>query len=422
MTTRYYGWRVLFALCLVICVNMAFPIYGASVMNTVMAVDLQWDRKSLGLLVGVNMLTNGLASPLAAQVVNRYGARFSLAVGSFLMFCSTAAMATVVSNSWQGVIAFGFVGGLGSAFGAVVACQATVAAWFSRLRARALSILYSATGIGGFVAPALFGGVIAASGGRWRLGWWAFALFALAALATTLLFVRNSPAPGQQGASDELAAEASSGAAQIADPSGKPAIEWSTKAALRSPMCWLVFTCMASVMAGASFYIAHGQALLRDLGYSAGAASMSLAIMAGASLLGNAIIGAFGDRVGPRRLLAGAMMVYALGLLLLAQASGTYGLYVYAPIMGTGFGAAQVGSMALLSHFFGTRPFASLTGMGVLIQTGAASIVPILAGAYFDTHHTYALAIYVLIAINVGVGAVLLAARRPPRDRARSGI
>jgi MFS family permease len=421
VTSRYYGWRVLFALSFVICVNMAFPIYGASVMNTAMAVDMHWDRKSLGLLVAANMLTNGLAAPLAAVVVNRFGARLSLTVGSLLTLVSTAAMATLVSNSWQGVIAFGLIGGLGTAFGAIVACQATVAAWFSRRRARALSILYSATGIGGFVAPALFSGIITASGGRWQLGWWTFALFALAALVTTLLFVRNAPTEAQRNATDELRAEAPTGAAQAVSPSGTPAVEWSTKASLRSPICWLVFTCMASVMAGASFYIAHGQALLRDLGYSASAASLSIAIMAGASLLGNAIIGVFGDRVGPRPLLVGAMMVYALGLLLLAHASGSYGLYVYAPIMGIGFGAAQVGSMALLSHFFGTRPFASLSGMGVLIQTGAASVVPVLAGAYFDTHHRYTLPIYVLIALNVGVGAVLLVARRPPRNPAPAG-
>lgn len=419
VTTRYYyGWRVLFALCFVICVNMAFPIYGASVMNTAMTVDMHWDRKSLGLLVAADMLTNGLAAPLAAVVVNRFGARLSLAVGSFLMLCSTAAMATVVSNTWQGVIAFGLGAGLATAFGAVVPCQAAVAAWFSRRRARALSILYSATGVGGFVAPTLFSGVIAASGGRWQLGWWTFAAFALMALLTTLLFVRNSPAEARQAASDEVRAEVSANAAQTGGSAGTPAVEWSTKAALQSPMCWLILACMASVMAGASFYIAHGQALLRDRGYSAGAASMSVAIMAGASLLGNAIIGAFGDSVGPRRLLAGAMILYALGLLLLARASGAYGLYVYAPVMGIGFGAAQVASMALMSHFFGTKPFASLSGVGVLVQTGSSSIVPILAGAYFDVHHTYLVPIFVLIGLNVAIGSVLFAARRPPRAKA----
>ena len=421
MTTRYYGWKILYALCFVICVNMAFPIYGASVINTAMAVDLHWDRKSLGLLVGFNMLTNGLAAPLAAVMVNRFGARLSLTVGSALMFCSTAAMATVVSNSWQGVIAFSVIGGLGNAFGAIVPCQTAVAAWFSRRRARALSILYGATGVGGFIAPTLFSGIIAASGGRWQLAWWTFALFALAALAITLLFVKNTPAEARQSADDELPAGASIEAAQTVGPSGQGAIEWSTKSALQSPLCWLVFACMASLMAGASFYIAHGQALLRDLGYSAGAASASMAIMAGASLLGNAIIGAYGDTVGPRRLLGGAMVFYALGLLLLPYATGTFGLYIYAPVMGIGFGAAQVGSMALLSYFFGTKPFASLSGMGVLIQTGAASIVPILAGAYFDAHHTYTLAIYVLVALNVAVAAVLLAARRPPRAPTQPG-
>jgi MFS family permease len=417
VSTRYYGWRVLFALSFVICVNMAFPIYGASVLNTAMAVDMHWDRKSLGLLVAANMLTNGLAAPLAAVVVNRFGARLALVVGSVLMVLSTVAMATVVSNSWQGVIAFGLIGGLGTSFGAIVACQATVAAWFNRRRARALSILYSATGIGGFIAPTLFSGVIAASGGRWQLGWWTFALFAVAALATTLLFVRNSPAEANLGGNAEVLAEVSPEAAQAGEAAG-PAVEWTTKAALRSPMCWLVLACMASLMAGASFYISHGQALLLDLGYSAGAASLSVAIMAGASLLGNVVFGAFGDKVGPRQLLAGSLMFYALGLLLLPYASGAYGLYVYAPVMGIGFGAAQVGSMALLSHFFGTKPFASLSGVGVLIQTGSASIVPILAGAYFDARHTYSLPIYALIALNVFVGAVLFAARRPPRNPA----
>jgi MFS family permease len=415
VTTSYYGWRVLFALSFVICVNMAFPIYGASVMNTAMAVDMHWDRQSLGLLVAANMLTNGLAAPLAAVVVNRFGARLSLATGSLLMLVSTAAMATVVSNSWQGVIAFGVVGGLGTAFGAVVPCQTAVAAWFNRRRARALSILYSATGVGGFIAPTLFSGVIATSGGRWQLGWWVFAAFAFVALVTTLTFVRNSPSEAGQAASPEVLAELSASARQPGEASAEKAVEWSTKAALQSPICWLVLACMASVMAGASFYIAHGQALLRDLGYSAGAASMSMAIMAGASLAGNAIIGAFGDRVGPRRLLAGAMILYALGLLLLPYASGAYGLYLYAPVMGIGFGAAQVGSMALLSHFFGTKPFASLSGVGVLVQTGSASIVPILAGAYFDAHHTYTVPIYMLIGLNVGVGALLFAVRRLPK-------
>jgi MFS family permease len=421
VTTRYYGWRILGALCFLMCVNMAFPIYGASVLNTATALDLRWDRQSLGLLIGINMLTNGLTAPLVAVVVNRFGARFSLTIGSFLMICSTAAMATVVSNSWQGVIAFGLVGGIAGAFGSVVPCQATLAAWFSRRRARALSILYSATGVGGFIAPALFGGVIAASGGRWQLGWWTFALFALGALATTLLFVKNTPADAQQSASDESPAEVSIAAAQKVDQSGQAAIEWSAKEALRSPMCWLMFASMASLMAGGSFYIAHGQVLLRDLGYSAAGASASLAVMAGASLLGNMIIGAYGDRVGPRRLLAGALLVYALGLLLLAHASGTYGLYVYAPVMGIGFGAAQVGAMAMLSHLFGTKPFASLTGVGLLIQTLAGSIVPIVAGAYFDTHHTYTLAIYLLLALNVGVGVLIFAARRPLRDRLQPG-
>ena len=418
--TRYYGWKILFALCFVICVNMAFPIYGASVINTAMVADLHWDREALGLLVGSMMLTNGFAAPLAAVLVNRFGARLSLTIGSALMLCSTAAMATVVSNSWQGVVAFGVIGGLGNAFGAIVPCQTAVAAWFIRRRARALSILYGATGVGGFIAPTLFSGIIAGSGGRWQLAWWAFALFALAALVVSLLLVRNTPAEAGKSADDELSAGVSGEAAPQTAATGQGAAEWSTKAALLSPLSWLAFACMASLMSGASFYIAHGQALLHDLGYSAGGASTSVAVMAGASLLGNAIIGAYGDSVGPRRLVVGAMVCYALGLLLLPFATGTFGLYIYAPIMGIGFGAGQVGTMALLSYFFGTKPFASLSGMGVLIQTGAASIVPILAGAYFDAHHTYTLPIYILVALNVAMAAVLFAARRPPRQPAPS--
>ena len=47
----FYGWKLLSVLRVIAFVNLAFPNYGASVINTVMAQEMKLDRQTLGAIV-----------------------------------------------------------------------------------------------------------------------------------------------------------------------------------------------------------------------------------------------------------------------------------------------------------------------------------------------------------------------------------
>jgi hypothetical protein len=44
----FYGWKLLAALWVIVCINLAFPIYGTSILDAVMVEDLNLNRQTLG--------------------------------------------------------------------------------------------------------------------------------------------------------------------------------------------------------------------------------------------------------------------------------------------------------------------------------------------------------------------------------------
>src|SRR5688500_2254248 len=170
-TNAFYGWRLLGVFWIVTFINLAFPAYGSSVLNAAMAADLGLDRRTLGLLFSGYMVMSGLPGPVVAMSVNRLGVRFTLVIGSIMLVLGALLMAFIVRNGIVAGLVFGLLIGSGVATGAALASQSGLARWFVRRRALVIAILYSAGGIGGFVAAPLLNHVIAMADGDWRAGW-----------------------------------------------------------------------------------------------------------------------------------------------------------------------------------------------------------------------------------------------------------
>jgi hypothetical protein len=69
--------------------------------------------------------------------------------------------------------------------------------------------------------------------------------------------------------------------------------------------------------------------------------------------------------------------------------------------------------MATLSNYYGTQAFASLSGLGIAINTGFCALAPIIAGRMYDQGLGYSYAFYVIAAWCIAGGAVLALMRRP---------
>ncbi|HZF25727.1 MAG TPA: MFS transporter [Steroidobacteraceae bacterium] len=408
--TQFYGWKLLGVFWLMVFLNLGFPVYGSAVINAAMAGALHLDRQTLGLVFSVYMIMSGLPGPLVAVSVNRLGVRWTLIIGSGLVIAGAVLMATVVTTGLQAAIAFGLLVGTGVATGAALASQAGVAKWFVRRRALALSIMYSAGAIGGFVSAPLLNRVINMADGNWRMAWWVVAILSTCAAAIAALFVKEQPS--DLGQVPDGIRDAGQSRARPA-PSFITTEQWTYREALMTPAYWLMVLSLVGGSCGYTLYLAHGVVHLADLGHSRTDGAWAVSILAVTGLGAKVIVALLGDRIDPKYLWAAFTAFFAAGLYLVIDARSETQLLGFATCLGIGFGGGVVCLMAVLSNYYGVKVFASLAGLAVAIQTVASAFVPYIAGRLYDNGYGYSGSFLTFSAWCL-VGAIVLFAVPPP--------
>jgi MFS family permease len=413
---NFYGWKLLSALWIIVFINLAFPIYGQSILNAVMLSDLNLDRRTLGYISSLYTLMSGLPGPLVALSIQRFGVRLTLFLGSLLTALGSVIMATAVSTGLHAALAFGIVVGVGVAMGGIIGGQTGTARWFIRRRALALAIISSATAVGGFVAAPLLNKVIAASNGNWRMGWWLMASLSCVAAIIALVFVKEKPEDLGQlpdgGESNYQKREKSDtrpwrGAVHLTNET------WTSREALTGSFFWILMLCQMGVGCGYTVFLAHGVVHLKDLGHSSDTAALAISLMAISGLISKALVGTLGDRIDPRYLWAVFIGVFGVGQLFVPHADTMLLVVVIAVCIGIGFGGGVVCLAAVLSNYYGIKVFAALVGLSIAVGTIFSSIIPPIAGWLYDNGHGYQGVFYAL-AIWCFAGMVTLLVIKPP--------
>jgi MFS family permease len=409
---RDRNWPIVFVYSIIMCIAMALPIFGGSVVNTAMARELGWDSTALGLLVVSNMVSTALLLPFAAKASQKFGVRASMIFGFVAMGAGATALSSIVSGSEQAILAYGVAMAITSAFSGVVPCQTGVALWFPTRRTLAFSLLYAITGVATFGFISLISNGIAQTG-DWRTGWHIFVVAAAVGLLLAFLFVRD---PKQTAGSE---GESPRPAEMGPQPDGTAAVYpgKSFAQAVRMPLFAVIGLSMIIITAGSIFLAAHAQVFLLARGYSVTEAASSMSVMQIGMVIGNLGLGFLAPRIQLRRAMALALVAYALAFALLANVAGTGWLLAFAIAAGIGYGAGQVGSMALMGHYWDQKVFPMLTAAGLMMQTVGSAIVPVLAGGYYDKYGSYLPPIYTMMAVNLLIAvAILIAGREPRRD------
>lgn len=409
------NWGMLAVFSVIMGMAMSLPIYGGSVINTAMARGLGWDATALGLLVAGNMVATALLLPLGAKATQRIGVANSLVIGFAAMILGALGLIFLVRETWHAVIAYSLMMGATSAFSGVVPCQTGVAAWFPRRRTLALSILYAAVGTLTFGFISLITRIVALTG-DWRGGWYVFVGAGAVGILLSVTMVREPPrAAGAQGPLSP---------GEIGPPPGAVAVypDQSYGQAVRTPLLWVIALAMIITTAGSIFLTAHAQVYLLALQFSASQAASSLAVMQVGMVFGNLTFGFFAARLQLRRTMALALIAFALSFVLLAGVTSIATLYLFAIAAGIGFGAGQVGCMALLSHYWSPKVFPALTATGLITQTVGSAVVPIMAGRYYDLHGSYLPPIYAMAIANVLVAALIYFAGREPKRQPEASV
>jgi len=417
---HFYGWTLLFIFWAIIILNFTFPTFGTSVVNTYMARAMHLNRERLGLAFSVFSLMAGLPAPLVALCINRLGIRATLVMGTLLTSCGSFLMAAYVKTTFQAILILGLVVGAGGAMAGTLAPQVGVARWFHKKRGRAMALALSASGLGGCIAVPTLQAVIARFGGNWRAAWWCMAAMSLVAALVAAAFVKESPQQIGQLPDGDDAPDANS-LAERSQPRStgvfKTTEEWTLGEALRSPVLWMLVSTYAGFFMGFFVYVAHGIAHLEGLGHPPAEAARSIALIFGSSLIGQIVVATLGDRIEPRFLSAVAVCFYGAGTLLAIHATDVRTMYLYAILMGSGFGTAFTCLMTIQSNYFGAKVYPALLGITNPVGTIVGAIGPEMAGRYYDRYGTYA-GVFEMIGGLCFASAILYLLATPPVHRA----
>lgn len=416
MEAKFSGWKIAAALWLIIFVNLAFTSYGSGVIGAVMLTDLDISRSVLGLGFTVYLLAQGLGAPAVAWGINRFGTRLTLTAGSLFLALSAFALAHFSTEGWHYVLFFGLGIGIGVGFSTLLPVQTCVAMWFTKRRGLAMAVVLAATGVGGFVAAPLLNHVIALNNGDWRYAWYLVALGSLACAAIAYGFVRNTPA--------DLGQLPDGAAANQTDVSSKPSmagrklvyrssIDWLVKEALKTRSKWLIALASVGYAMPISTFIAHGAPHLTDIGHSGTSAALALGTVAIFGTLGKLIAGYLCDRFEPRYVWFGCLLMEALGIALATQAHDQTTIYVFAALLGAGYGGSLVCWPTMVANYFGAKSMASIMGLQFPINAVGSALAPLAVGILFDRLGSYSLSFFGVGALTLTAATLLLIATPP---------
>ena len=372
------------------------------VMMTPLHDEFGWSHGTVGLAMSVNMTLFGLTAPFAAALMDRFGVRPVLCV-ALLLITAGSALSVTMTASWQLVLFWGVLVGMGT--GSIsMGFVATIATrWFEERRGLVTGVLTAAGATGQLVFLPVVAEVTTRHG--WR---WASLIVAAAALAVVplvLVFMRNQPS--DRGLTAYGATEASAPAV-VPTGSFRAAFD-GLRIGARVPAFWLLASSFAICgMTTNGLIGTHFIPAANDHGMPTTVAAGLLATVGILDVAGTVFSGWLTDRVDPRLLLVVYYAGRGLSLLCLPALLSPHanpGTWVFIIFYGLDWVATVPPTIALCRTYFGARTPVVFGWVFASHQIGAA-VAAAGAGWLRDLQGDYDLAFY--LAAGLCAVAVLL--------------
>nr|WP_306901566.1 MFS transporter [Arthrobacter sp. B1I2] len=371
----------------------------------VLMVPLQqefgWSTTVLSGAVSINLVLFGLTAPFAAALMERFGIRAVTATALVLIGMGSA-LTVLVNQSWQILLTWGLLIGLGTGSMALVFAATIANTWFAKSRGLVIGILTAGSAAGQLVFLPFI--ALLAQDPGWRQASLLIAAGALAVVPLVLKFLKNSPADVgvlPYGAVPVEVEDQGQVGANAAVPGNGPRANAAVRAlqALRRASRVRTFWALAAGFAicGATTNGLIGTHFIpsaHDHGMPETTAAGLLAVVGIFDIAGTIASGWLTDRFNPRVLLAVYYQFRGIGLLvlpLLLNAEVQPSMIVFVVIYGLDWVATVPPTAAICRETFGADGSVVFGWVFAAHQLGAAAAA-IAAGALRDAtgHYTYA--------------------------------
>jgi len=195
---------------------------------------------------------------------------------------------------------------------------------------------------------------------------------------------------------------------------------WTLAKALRTHQFWLL--CVTCILNGAGLYciLVHQIAYLVDVGFEKMLASSIFGLTGIFTTIGRGLFGAASDRFGREGIFIVAQILIIASIFILLALSGesaVFLLYVYAVLLGLGYGATGPQLMAAtIVDIFERTAFGAIWGFAVLGFGVGTAVGPWIGGLFFDLLGNYRL-VFLISILNLSVGSITFWLAAPRKIR-----
>ncbi|WP_443062629.1 MFS transporter [Streptomyces sp. NBC_00390] len=372
-----------------------------------------WSRGTIGFAVSVNLALYGLTAPFAAALMDRFGIRRVVAV-ALTVIAVGSGLTVFMTASWQLILYWGVLVGLGSGSMALAFAATVTNRWFVRRRGLVTGILTAAGASGQLVFLPLLSWLVENHG--WRPAAVTVALSALAVVPFVWLLLRDHPADVG------LAAYGAEGFTPKPEPvpgAARRAVTVLFRAARTGPFWLLAGTfaiCGASTNGLVKTYFIPAA---HDHHMPVTAAASLLAVIGVFDVVGTIASGWFTDRFEARRLLAVYYALRGISLLflpVLLAPSVHPPMLFFIVFYGLDWVATVPPTIALCREHYGDDSAIVFGWVLASHQVGAA-VVAFVGGMARDVFGSYNVVWYASGALCAVAALMALVIRRKPLPR-----
>jgi MFS family permease len=416
----FYGWIIVAVTFVTMAIGVnartSFSLFFPPIIN-----EFGWDRGVTAGAFSFGFLVSAVASPLIGRMMDRFGPRGVMELGTALMAAGLL-LAPLTTQPWHLYLTIGALVGAGSICLGYSGQSLFLPNWFNRRRGLAIGLAFAGVGIGSMTLLPWVQYMIEHTG--WRTACTAMGILVLAVLAPINLLLRKRPEDMGLRPDGDAAPSATSAkpVSNIVDPDWA-GIDWTLQRALRTARFWWI---SLGYFCGLYIWYAvqvHQTKYLLDIGFSPGVAVWALGAVSLLGIPGQILLGHLSDRLGREWIWAASCLGFAICfavLIALAQIPSLILIYVMVFAQGAlGYGLTSIMGAVVVEIFQG-KHYGSIFGCIMLAALAGGAAGPWVTGLLHDLSGSYTIAFMIGIGVS-GLSAVAIWLASPGKIRAVAG-
>ncbi len=417
----FYGWTLVGVAAFIMVIGTVPLFQGMTAWFVVLEREFAWSRTQLSIAFSLSRVEGSIMGPISGYLIDKLGSRRMVVIGLLIAGCGFVIMSRM-TNIWHFYAAF-VVMSMGVGLGTWMPMMTVLNNWFVRNRSIAMALAMEGFLVGGMVlVPLLAFAIDPDAVGRpgWRNTALAIGLFLVVVAFPVSRLVRNAPEPYGLYPDGEATARPHRAAAATTTPgAAEEETDFTWQEAVRTKSFWLItmgHACSSIVIVTITVHLGP---MLDDRGFSLQTTGWVVGAYTGVAAIFTLVGGYVGDRLPIRLALFGFSAVQSAAVVLLMLAETQLMVFMFAVVMGIGFGGRNPLTTAIRGVYFGRKAFASITGMSMIPMNILLLGAPLFAGIMFDATQSYAVPMVVVAIVSL-VGSTLFLFLGSPEEAAES--